>query len=73
MPPYSHWVHESFKLTLLKYCDGYLETNDHGTEKTHSKLITKVLQEIADIAKGQIDVHVPDDLEKVISPSLLIV
>jgi hypothetical protein len=69
MSPYSHWVHPSFRQTLVNYCDEFLRTNDRGTEKTWSKLITQVSQEITDIVKGQEDVNVPDDLEKVLPPS----
>ena len=64
MAPYSCWVHKSFKQTLLDNCDEYLETTDRGTDKTRSKLITRVTQDIAAIAEGK-SVPLPDDLEKV--------
>jgi hypothetical protein len=64
MAPYSRWVHKSFKQTLLDNCDEYLETTDRGTDKTRSKLITRVAQDIAAIAEGK-SVPLPDDLEKV--------
>jgi len=64
MAPYSCWVKESFKQTLLDNCDEYLETTDRGTDKTRSKLITRVAQDIAAIALAKKE-ELPDDLEKV--------
>ena len=64
MAPYSRWVKESFKQTLLDNCDDYLETTDRGTDKTRSKLITRVAQDIAAIALAK-EEELPDDLEKV--------
>jgi len=67
MAPYSRWVHSSFRQTLLDYCDDYLDTSDRGTDKTRSKLITRIAQEITAIANAQVKaVTLPDDLEKVI-------
>jgi len=64
MAPYSRWVLPSFKTTLLGNCDSYLESSDRGNDKTRSKLITQVTQEIATIAQANGE-PVPDDLEKV--------
>jgi len=64
MAPYSRWVLPSFKNTLLGNCDSYLESSDRGNDKTRSKLITQVTQEIATIAQANGE-PVPDDLEKV--------
>ena len=64
MAPYSRWVKESFKQTLLDNCDEYLETTDRGTDKTRSKLITRVAQDITAIALAKKE-ELPDDLEKV--------
>jgi hypothetical protein len=64
MAPYSRWVKESFKQMLLDNCDDYLETTDRGTDKTRSKLITRVAQDIAAIALAK-EEELPDDLEKV--------
>lgn len=64
MAPYSRWVHASFKQTLLDSCDDYMETNDRGTDKSRSKLITRVAKEITDIAQERSET-LPDDLEKV--------
>jgi hypothetical protein len=64
MAPYSRWVHASFKQTLLDSCDDYMETNDRGTDKSRSKLITRVAKEIADIAADKLET-IPNDLEKV--------
>lgn len=68
MPPYSRWVHQSFKAILHKYCDEFLASSDRGPEKTRSKLITQVSQEISDVAQRQVDASLPDDLEKVNVP-----
>jgi hypothetical protein len=48
----------------LDNCDDYLETTDRGTDKTRSKLITRVAQDIAAIALAK-EEELPDDLEKV--------
>jgi hypothetical protein len=67
MAPYNRWVHSSFKQTLLDSCDEYLDTSDRGSDKTRSRLITRVAQEITTIANAQAEaVQLPDDLEKVI-------
>jgi hypothetical protein len=65
MAPYARWVKESFKQTLMDACDEYLDTNDRGNEKTRSKLITRVADEIGAIAKDKTE-DVPNDLEKVV-------
>jgi hypothetical protein len=64
MGPYSCWVKESFKQTLLNNCDEYLETTDCGTDKMQSKLITRVAQDITAIVLAKTE-DLPDDLEKV--------
>ena len=66
MPPYNCWVHDSFKEILLNHCGEFLEPSDWCSEKTQSKLITQVLQQIADIAKENRDIPLLDDLEKVL-------
>ena len=69
MAPYARWVNESFKQMLIDACDEYLDTNDHGGEKTRSKLITRVSKEIAAITTDKNE-RVPDELEKVnVQPS----
>ena len=65
MPPYNCLVHDSFKEILLSHCDKFLRSSGCGLDKTQSKLITQVSQQIADVAKGNMHVHIPDDLEKV--------
>ena len=65
MPPYNCLVHDSFKEILLSHCDEFLGSGDCGLDKTQSKLITQVSQQISDIAKGNMHVHILDDLEKV--------
>ena len=65
MSPYNRWVHTSFKEILLSYCDEFLESSDRVPDKTRSQLITKVSNEIADIAKELTDASLPEDLEKV--------
>lgn len=64
MAPYARWVNESFKQTLIDACDEYLDTNDRGSEKARSKLITRVSEEIAAITTDKKE-KVPDELEKV--------
>ena len=66
MPPYNRWVHDSFKEILLNHWGEFLESSDRCPEKTRSKLITQVSQQIADIAKENRDIPLPDDLEKVL-------
>ena len=61
------WVRPSFRTILINYCDEYLECNDRSAEKPRSKLITKVSQEITDIAKANNE-PLPDEVEKVIYP-----
>jgi hypothetical protein len=65
MGPYSRWVQPSFKQTLLDHCDEYLDTTDHGNDKSRSKLITKVANDILAIAADQ--AALPIDLEKVLN------
>ena len=65
MAPYARWVKESFKQTLIDACNEYLNTNDRGNEKTRSKLITWVANEIGAIAKDKTE-DVPDELEMVV-------
>ena len=64
MSPYSRWMNESFKQTLLDNCDDYLDTSDCGSDKSRSKLITRVAHDIAAIAQAK-NLELPDDLEKV--------
>ena len=64
MAPYSCWVHSSFRQTLLDYCNDYLDTSDRGSDKTRSKIITRVAKEITDKA-AENNEPVPDDVEKV--------
>ena len=66
MSPYNRWVHTSFKEILFSYCDEFLESSDHVPDRTRSQLVTKVLNEIADIAKELTDASLLEDLEKVI-------
>ena len=66
MPPYNCWVHDLFKEILLNHCGEFLESSDLCPEKTQSKLITQVSQQIADIAKENGDIPLPDVLEKVL-------
>ena len=66
MSPYNRWVHTSFKEILLSYCDEILESSDRVPDRTRSQLVTKVSNEIADIAKELMDASLPEDLEKVI-------
>ena len=47
-------------------CSSDLESSDCVPDKTRSQLITKVLNEIADIAKELTDASLLEDLEKVI-------
>ena len=65
MAPYARWVLPSFKNTLLSACDEYMTTNDRGSDKARSKLITRVAKDITDIVEGNENEKVPDDLEKV--------
>ena len=66
---YNHWVHVSFRQTLLDDCDKFLQSIDRGKDKTCSKLITQVSNKITNITKEKKEI-LPDDLEKV--ESLLI-
>src|SRR6266436_2677442 len=68
MAPYSRWVLPSFRETLLGNCDTYLESSDCGNDKTRSKLIAQVAQEINAIAQAKGE-PLPDDLEKVVHSS----
>ncbi len=65
MSPYSRWVLPSFRTILLIHCDGYLKSSDRRNDKTRSKLITKVAQDINHIARERCE-PVPEDLEKVV-------
>ena len=64
MAPYTRWVHESFKHILVDGSDEYFDTSDRGNDKSRSKLITWVANDIAAIAQTN-NQQVPDDLEKV--------
>jgi hypothetical protein len=68
MGPYSRWVQQSFKQTLLDNCDEYLKTTDRGNGKSRSKLITKVANDILAIAADK--AALPTDLEKVLNLKL---
>ena len=65
MAPYAHWVHDDFKTILLDSCYEYLQSSDHGTEKTRTQLITHVSADIMAAAQ-ETNVTLPVDLEKVI-------
>ena len=61
------WVHPSFRQTLLDNCDKYIDSSDRGSDKTRSKLITRVSKELTDIAQAATKaIPLPSDLEKVI-------
>jgi len=64
MSPYSRWMNDSFKQTLLDSCTEYMDTTDRGSVKTRSTLITRVAQDITAIAQAK-NLELPDDLEKV--------
>jgi hypothetical protein len=64
MAPYARWALPSFKQILIDHCDEYLDTSDRGSDKSRSKLITRVANDIAAIAKDKKEA-VPDDIEKV--------
>ena len=64
MAPYARWVLESFKHILVDSCDEYFNTSDRSNDKSRSKLITRVANNIAAIAQDKKE-RVPDDLEKV--------
>ena len=70
MPPYNHCVHDSFKDILFNHCNEFHKSSDWVPKKTQSKLITQVLQQIADISKENKDIPLPDDLEKVLYLSM---
>jgi len=62
------WVHPSFRQTLLDNCDEYIDSSDRGSDKTRSKLITRVSKELTDIAQAATEsIQLPSDLEKVIT------
>ena len=65
MAPYTHWVHDLFKDLLHDSCDEYLQSSDHGQDKTWTKLITRVSTNIAEIVLDN-NVVVPNNLEKVV-------
>jgi ribosomal 50S subunit-associated protein YjgA (DUF615 family) len=61
------WVHPSFRQALLDSCDEYIDSSDRGSDKTRSKLITRVSKELTDIAQAATEsIPLPSDLEKVI-------
>jgi len=64
MGQYSRWVQQSAKEILLSACDEYVQTSDRGSDKTRSKIITRVAKEITDKA-AENNEPVPDDVEKV--------
>jgi hypothetical protein len=66
MAPYNRWAQGPFKKILLDSCDAYLESSDRGPDKTRSKLIKKVAEEITAISERTHE-PLPDDLEKVSS------
>ena len=66
MAPYARWVLDSFRQIFLDACDEYLDTNDRGSEKKRSKLITRVSKDISDIVGAKKE-RIPDDLEKVVT------
>ena len=62
------WIHSSFRQTLLDNCDEYIDSSDRGSDKTRSKLITRVSKELTDIAQAATEsIQLPPDLEKVIT------
>jgi len=64
MAPYAHWVSPLFKQILVDHCDEYLDSRDCGNNKSRSKLITWVANEIAAYVQDKKEA-VPDDIEKV--------
>jgi hypothetical protein len=64
MAPYARWVLPSFKQILIDHCDEYLDTSDRGSDKSRSKLITRVANDITAIAQENKEA-VPDDIERV--------
>jgi hypothetical protein len=50
MGQYARWIQQSSKEILLSACNEYVQTSDHGNDKTHSKIITWVAKEIVDKA-----------------------
>jgi len=61
------WVHPSFRKALLDSCDEYIDSSDHGSDKTRLKPITRVSKELTDIAQAATEsILLPSDLEKVI-------
>jgi len=68
MGPYSLWVQQSFKQTLLDHCDEYLNTTNRGNGKSRSKLITNVANDILAVAADK--AALPTDLEKVLNQKL---
>ena len=61
------WVHPSFRQILLDHCNEYINSSDRGSDKTWSKLITRVSKDITDIAEV---IPLPSDIEKVINWSI---
>jgi hypothetical protein len=70
MAPYNRWAQPPFLQTLIDSCDAYLASSDRGSEKTRSKLITKVSEELTAISERTHE-PLPDDLEKVIFLTIL--
>ena len=64
MAPYMCWVLESFKHILVDSCNKYFDTSDYGSDKSWSKPITQVANDIAAIAQAKKEC-IPNDLEKV--------
>jgi len=48
----------------MDHCDEYLDTSDRGSDKSRSKLITRVANNITAVGKDKKEA-VPDDIEKV--------
>jgi hypothetical protein len=64
MAPYARWVLPCFKQVLMDHCDEYLDTSDRGSDKSQSKLITQVANNITAVGKDKKEA-VLDDIEKV--------
>ena len=62
------WVHPSFRQILLDHCDEYIDSSDRGSDKTRSKLITRIAKDITEIAEAAVEtILLPSDVEKVIN------
>jgi len=67
------WVHLSFRKILLDHCDEYIDSSDRGSDKTQSKLITRVSKEITEISEAAVEViPLPSDVEKVTNLSIIV-